>query len=162
LNPDLSVGRVLHWYPDRLKNSFAEFDPESGAVYLGSNGNEDAYTVVSAEFRKADRDWPLRFSRERFAGSSELCVRVDYKTERGYERSVQFGGQALRLGRGTRRDPDATAPLPENGIPLQEYAPEDWVGEGLISFFAQEATRDYLETVSVAAATDKSWRRMPR
>jgi hypothetical protein len=154
MNPGLSVGRALHWYPDRMKNSFAEYDAESGAVYLGANGNKNAYTVVSVEFEYADKDQPLAFRRERFAGSSDLCIRVDYKTEKGYEKSVQFGGEALAFGRGTQNAPDTVRPLPERTLPIGEYAPQGWNGTGLISFFGKEATRDYLETVSFAPATD--------
>jgi len=89
-----------------------------------------------------------------------LCIRVDYETEDGYEKAVQFGGETCEFaGRGTQRAPESVVPLPDDRIPIGEFAPEGWNGEGLISFFAKEATRDYLETVIFATGTASLGRR---
>lgn len=74
----------------------------------------------------------------------------DYRTEDGYSKAVQFGGESFAFERGTGRLADRMEPLSEK-LPLKEKAPAGWSGKGLISFFARNASGNYMETIRIAS-----------
>ena len=70
--------------------------------------------------------------------------------EDGYGKAVQFGGAPFAFERGTGRLADQMEPLSEK-LPLKEKAPAGWNGKGLISFFARNASGNYMETIRIAS-----------
>lgn len=145
INWGLVPGRVMHYYPDRMKMTYAEYDKDSGAVFLGANGSAGDGTSVSVEFDgAADR---IILERKLLSGTADLCVRVDFLTGDGYTKAVQFGGTPTSMHHGTKRLPDEVAPLRDRQLLLLQYAPPCWNGRGLITFLSQQASADYSETI---------------
>ncbi len=149
-NKGFSVKRAMHWYPDRYRKTFAEYDVGSGSVYLGANGYTGEGTILSLEFETDEELSELLLERSFSRGKAELCIRVDYRMEDRYSKAVQFGGEPFVFERGTGRLADQVEPLPEK-IPLKEKAPAGWSGKGLISFFTRDASGDYMESIRIAS-----------
>lgn len=150
--------RVLHYYPDRTKKSYAEFDPNTWIARLGMAGEEwaDAEVGVIAQGLPPT----LRISMEvdgelrEMDSNSLLAVRLDYHADGAYAKSVLFhgpcrGGVDLYspkrwLGHpwGTTRKADEVVAVQDCtrfDIPTRQHAPEDWDGRAIVTFILQNA-----------------------
>lgn len=178
INPGLRIRQTLHYYPDRWKRCYAEYDSDSGRVYLGANGCGGRLTIVSLKIQGAGGK--LTVKRTRLSGEANLAVRMDYYTSE-YVKAVQFGGGVqekhsmeakhsaeaeysgdagyfnANFSRGTKRPADYLAEEVEGILDLGRYAPADWKGEGLLSFLAADATDNYRETVQLAAPVSRAF-----
>ena len=89
VNPGLRIGQILHYYPDRWKRCYADYDADSGCVFLGANGCGGKLTTVSLKIQGAGGR--LKIVRNRISGKADLAVRMDYYTSE-YVSAVRFGG----------------------------------------------------------------------
>lgn len=152
LNPSLEIRQVLHYYPDRWKKCYAEYDKDSGCVYLGANGCEGRGTELSLRIKNAGDEIRLqKVSRE---GKGKLILRMDYFTD-SYVKAVQFGGKGEEFSRGTKRPADILAEEADGILDIRRYAPEGWEGEGLLSFLPDGADGSYRESIRITAPVSR-------
>lgn len=172
VNPGLRIGQILHYYPDRWKRCYADYDADSGCVFLGANGCGGKLTTVSLKIQGAGGR--LKIVRNRISGKADLAVRMDYYTSE-YVSAVRFGGimeakssmeaessmeeepSREEFGRGTKRPADYLAEEAEDILDLERYAPAGWEGEGMLSFLAADASDDYREVIRLKAPVSRAF-----
>ena len=152
LNPGLEIRQTLHYYPNRWKRCYAEYDKDSGCVYLGANGCEGRGTVLSLRIRNAGDS--IRLQKVSCGGKGKLILRMDYYTD-GYVKAVQFGGKREEFSRGTKRPADILAEEADELLEIGRYAPKGWEGEGLLSFFPEGTDGGYRECIRLTAPVSR-------
>lgn len=155
LNPGLEIRQTLHYYPRRWKKCYAEYDRDSGRVYLGANGCEGCLTILSLKIKKAGSR--LRLVRECAEGKGTLVIRMDYLIDDTYGKAVQFGGSLQEFNRGTKRPADILAEEADEILETGRYAPEGWEGESLLSFLVTDADAAYREIIRLTAPASRAF-----
>lgn len=152
------VLRVLHYYPDRTKRAYADFDKNTWIARLGMATEETADSVVAvvAEQLPAILDIEIRVNGtlRRVDSDSLLGIRVDLMANGEYAKSVLFhgpyGDQASLYDPegetgilwGTQRPVDHVIRVPDLAhfqIDMGRLAPTDWNGRTILTFIMRNA-----------------------
>ncbi len=153
-----SVARVLkvnHYYPERGTSSYADFDRKTWIARLGMGKDEKAdqeVGVVADNFPdilkvKVNTEGKL----QKIDNNSLLGLRVDYKVNGLYTKSILFHGPLMGLDLydvkrdaafpwGTLKEAEMDLKVKdfsEFNLRLKENAPAGWKGKGHIAFIMQ-------------------------
>lgn len=157
-SPTAKVVRVLHYYPDRSKRCYADFDRNTWIARLGMAGEEWADAEVGVVAQGLPRTLAVSMQVDgelrKLDSNSLLGIRLDYHAGAGYTRSVLFhgpysGGADLYSSRrwvshpwGTKQTADEVVSVPDCArfdIPVLKHAPPGWSGRAVITFILQNA-----------------------
>jgi xylan 1,4-beta-xylosidase len=154
-NQVAKVIRTLHYYPDRAKTAYADFDDKTWIARLGMGLETSAEATVGAT---AEGLPPILSVSAQSDGrlvkqdpDSLLAVRLDYQVGAVYTKSVLFHG---KLHGSDLYDPHRRAPMPwgtqrqpnlavrvrdfsQFQIAPHTYAPPGWIGRVQITFIMQ-------------------------
>ena len=154
-NPVAKVIRTLHYYPDRAKSAYADFDRNTwiARMGMGSETSAEATVGVTAEdlpprlrvFAQADG------TLARQDADSLLGVRIDYQVGTAYTKSVLFHGRlhgtdlydarrSAPVPWGTKRPPDEAVRVADFArftVTPRAHAPAHWTGRAQITFLMQ-------------------------
>jgi len=147
------VLRVLHYYPDRTKRAYADFDKNTWIARLGMSTEEiaDAVVAVVAEQLPPVLDVKIEVNGtlRRINSESLLGVRVDFMADGEYVKSVLFQGPyddeaslydaqgRATIPWGTQSPPDDTIHIPDLAhfqVNVRELAPTNWNGQAILTF----------------------------
>ena len=143
-----SLGEVVrknYDYEDRSKNTYAEFDENTGIVYMGMGDNKEGVGRCGVVLKNGQANVGGRITVtgcQRETDRGTIGIRIDYGTGgAAYTSSayVLLAGVEPEGGRfpwGTGEKPGKV--IRESGetftLPIAELAPEGWNGEYLLSF----------------------------
>lgn len=152
------VVRVLHYYPDRTKTSYSDFDKDTWIARLGMAQEQwaDEEVGVTAENLPAALSIQVTVDGllKKLDENSLLGLRIDYRVAENYTQSVLFHGpykgghdlyseqRSAPMPWGTRQQADHVIQVPdlaEFEITLASYAPENWSGRAQITVIMQNA-----------------------
>ncbi len=160
--------RVLHYYPDRRKRSYADFDRRTWTARLGMAGEEWGQSMVGV----IARDLPEKLSisitvdgeLRKLDANSLLGMRLDYEVDNQYAHSVLFHGphndgtelysprRWATVPWGARPRNDEVVRVTNSAefeIDVTGHAPPGWTGTALITFILQNAGADVRAKVVV-------------
>ncbi|MBC8083791.1 MAG: T9SS type A sorting domain-containing protein [Hymenobacter sp.] len=141
--------RTWHYYPDRAKDSYADFDRKTWKAYLGAGTATDAYALTGIEATDLPASFYVRYQATgpltATSANSLAGVRIDFRTPAGYTKSVLFHGGIYNAGRtalfpyGTKRPADAVqqVDLLNFNVRPADYAPAGWDGRVILSAVLQ-------------------------
>ncbi len=143
-----SLGEVVrknYYYEDRSKNTYAEFDENTGVVYMGMGDNKEGVGRCGVVLKNGQANVKGRLTvtgcqRETDCGT--IGIRIDYGTGNAVYTSsayILLAGVEPEGGTfpwGTGEKPGKV--IRESGetftLPIAELAPDDWNGEYVLSF----------------------------
>jgi len=154
--PVAPIVRTLHYYPDRAKAAYADFDRNTWTARLGMGPETSAEATVGVTAESlppvftvsAQTDRPLT----RLDADSLLGVRLDYQVGGAYTKSVLFHGplrggpdlydarRSAPLPWGTKRQPDEAVRVADFShftVTPRAHAPAHWTGRAQITFLMQ-------------------------
>ena len=157
-NPVATVGRVLHYYPDRKKTCYADFDRRTWIARLGMAGEQQGAAIVGVVAEglppalavSAEINGPLR----RVDADSLLGLRMDFEVNGAYVKGVLFHGPShghadiytpkrpSPMPWGTKRPPDQSVRVSDFArfqISPAHFAPPHWSGRVQITFLMRNA-----------------------
>ncbi len=149
----ISIAKVIrkhHYYPNRGKSNYAEFNENNWIAYLGMGGEQWADSIVGVEVEELPDVLYMSFFvdgvLQNLDPNSLLGLRIDYKVNDSYTKGVLFHGGLCDSQRSSLL-PWGTKGLPEQVIEVTDlsnfeikpamYAPQDWNGRAIISFEMQ-------------------------
>ena len=158
-NPDASL-RVLakdiktrHYYAERGKDNWADFDRKTWTAYLGSGSDDNAYSLVAVE---AEHLPDTIFVETNITGAikqldknSLLGIRLDYRNGT-FTKSIVFHNGISDIQRnaempwGTEKQADQYEKVSLNKFVIIPalYAPQGWDGRVIISFIMQNTGKN--------------------
>ena len=153
--PVAKVIRTLHYYPDRAKSAYADFDRNTWTARLGMGSETSAEATVGVTAQdlppiltvSCQTDGPLT----RQDADSLLGVRIDYQVGGVYAKSVLFHGRlhgadlydarrSAPMPWGTKRQPNEAVRVADFGhftVTPGAHAPAHWTGRAQITFLMQ-------------------------
>lgn len=153
-----NVLRVLHYYPDRTKTSYSDFDKDTWIARLGMAQEQWADEEVGVTVDHLPPVLSIQMIVDgllkKLDENSLLGLRIDYREEENYTHSILFHGpykgghdlyseqRSAPMPWGTRRQADQVIQvldLAEFEIPLASYAPENWSGRVQLTVMMQNA-----------------------
>jgi hypothetical protein len=144
-----NVIRKHHYYPERGKKIYADFDEQLWTARLGM-GNEPtghALVGVTAEAVPNLLQIQLESVVEELSPQARLGIRIDYQVDGEFVNAVEFcyGQEETRLVNeypwGTIRDAEQVIMIDahEFSVNISDYAPKQWNGRVLFSFEMRDA-----------------------
>lgn len=153
--PDVKVIRTYHYYPDRSKNSYAEFNENDMTAYLGMGDNEKAEAICGVTLERLPEALTFAFDAGRepkaINKESALGVRVDYEADGNYTKSVYYSDSRFAVTDlakapwGTMKKPDDVIIVKDlNGLKVNvaEHAPKGWSGRIIVTFIMKDCGKD--------------------
>ena len=150
MNPMANVIRTLHYYPDRTKTAYADFDHNTWIARLGMGRETSAQATVGATTEALPPVLSVTTQTEGKLISQDadslLGVRIDYQVGDAYTKSVLFHGNVYDSQRrasmpwGTLRQADTAIRIRDFShfqIKPHTYAPQGWTGRVQITFLMQ-------------------------
>lgn len=150
-NPVAKVIRTLHYYPERAKTAYADFDRRTWVARLGMGTETSAEATVGVTAEHLPPT--LAFSAETYGkltvldANSLLAVRLDYQVGDAYTKSVLLHGRPWDSAHRTSPMPWGTKRLADKSIRVADfahfavaprsYAPAGWTGRVQITFLMQ-------------------------
>lgn len=149
------VIRTLHYYPDRTKTAYADFDRNTWIARLGMGSEASAEAIVGVTTQDLPPNLTVSAQADgtlaRQDADSLLAVRLDYQVGDAYAKSVLFHGKlhgvdlydarrTAPMPWGTQRPPDETVRVADFAhfpITLRAHAPTHWTGRAQITFLMQ-------------------------
>lgn len=150
--------RTLHYYPDRSKSAYADFDRRTWTVRLGMARDEDAEATIGVLADALPKTLTVSTQvvgqLRRYDANSLLGLRLDYAINDKYVKSVLFHGRCgsqpglydkertAPMPWGTKRAPDTVVVIPDLTqfiVTPQTYAPPGWTGRTQITATLQNA-----------------------
>ncbi|MEP6988270.1 MAG: hypothetical protein ABI970_21880, partial [Chloroflexota bacterium] len=142
--------RTLHYYPDRTKTAYADFDKNTWTVRLGMASEDVADAIVGVTAEALPASFEVRFevdgTFQKIDENSLLGLRIDFEVSNIYVKGVLFHGDIYNSERntalpwGTRRSADqvlAVENLAQFYVDITAFAPVDWSGRAQITFLMQ-------------------------
>ena len=164
----VSVAKVIrkhHYYPERGKSSYAEFDENTWIARLGMGDETSAHALVGVTAEELPDSLTVSFvvdgTLQHLDENSLMGMRIDYEVNGEYIEGVLFHGGLYDSQRDAPM-PWGTKRLPEQVVQVQDlsnfridpgmYAPANWSGRALISFEMQNTGANTRAKVIVRAA----------
>ncbi len=150
IEPVAEIIRVNRYFPDRSKDSFAEFDRSAWIVRLGMGSQDFADSRLGIVMEDLPSALELSFEaegeRRNLDANSLLGLRLDYAAAEGYSRAVLFHDGLYNPERdakepwGTERQADEIVELDDLSLMRLEpslFAPEGWSGRLILTLMMQ-------------------------
>jgi len=153
-----TVKRVLHYYPDRTKKAYADFDRNTWIARLGMATEEYADEEVGVAAQEMpevlDATFEVEGTLRKVSANSLVGLRVDYAVDGIYTKGLLFHGPyagsvdlydaarsaAMPWGTKQREDQEIAVPnLSRFRVPIAELSPEGWRGSAQITAIMQDA-----------------------
>ena len=167
-DPPGKMVRELHYYPDRSRRSYAEFDRRTWTARLGTGGESSGLSLVGITAEQLAPMIAVEINNEGgpLPLDSMQAIRIDYQTTTGYARSVLFHTPSDGFAKfntasgptfawGTTRAADDVVSVKDFrvfSIEPKTYAPAGWTGRVQISFVLYNGTPTTHATFSLSAS----------
>ena len=146
---DFNIKRRYHYYPEREKSNYAEFDSKSKTVWLGMGDEIIAHSMVGISIDNAHDI--LKFDLEldgefEIDNNTYLGLRVDYRVNGVYRKAVDFKvfeddvrrNLNMPWGTGSASDDFFNVGVSDNFmVDIKRNAPKSWDGNIIITFDMQ-------------------------
>ena len=164
--------RIWHYWgdgvaanvPQRSKTNYAEFDRKTWTAYIGEGNYSYAYSITAVEAEQLPSKIHALFANSgKFITTDKnslLGLRIDYKTDSSYTKSILFYDSIYNSSRdaempwGTKLQADSVVKvnLPDFKFNPADYAPAGWSGRVIISFILQNTGVNTRSTVTLKNA----------
>ena len=154
-NSVAKVIRTLHFYPDRAKTAYADFDDRTWTARLGMGSEQFAEATVGVTAEGLPPALTVSTQADgrltKQDADSLLAVRLDYQVGAAYTKGILFhgklhgtdlpdGSRRALIPWGTQRQADAVVRIPDFArftINPRTYAPKGWTGRVQMTFLMQ-------------------------
>ena len=165
----VSVAKVIrkhHYYPERGKSNYAEFDENTWIAYLGMGNERFAHSLVGVTAEEFPPSLSVSFIVDgplhHLDKNSLLGIRIDYEVGGEFTKGVLFHGGLYDSERdapmpwGTKRLPDEVIQVRDLSnfkIAPATNAPANWSGRAIISFEMQNTGANTRAKVIISEST---------